>query len=107
MRYIINITCQSDVDMEAIFNAHLPVVLNSLHHEPIRLVGGGRKSMPSKSHFIFTYATFRPRLLSLRHCVLYAMLVQTCCVSGLGVGFSSFVTVLTLKRRHGRISCEV
>jgi hypothetical protein len=88
-----NPACQSDVDMEASFNVYLSVVLNALHHEPIRLIGGERKSKPSKSHFICTSATFQPRLFSLRHRVIYAILVQTCYVFGLGVGLSSFVPV--------------
>jgi hypothetical protein len=93
MRYVTNLTCQSDVDMEARFNAYLSVVLNSLHHEPIRLVGGERKSSRQNPILYSPLPPFDHAYFSLRHCVLYAILVQTCCVSGLGVGFSSFVTV--------------
>jgi hypothetical protein len=94
MRYVTNPTCQSDVDMEASFNAYLSVVLNSLHHEPIKISWGGKKIYTVKIPFYIHLRHLSTMLISsLRHCVLYAIYIQICCVSSLGAGFSSFVTV--------------
>jgi hypothetical protein len=87
MRYITNPTCQSDADMREIFKSYLSDVLNSLHHEPIRLVGGRNKIYAIKLPFYIHLCHLSTTL------ILYAIYIQICCVSGLGVVFSSFVTV--------------
>jgi hypothetical protein len=75
----------------------LTTCAKSMHLEPIRLVGGGGGGKHKSSHpsriLYSPPPPFRPHFFLLRHCILYANHVRTCCVSGLGASFSSYVPV--------------